>query len=168
MKVHSIKGIENVLRHFHLSEYGGHFGGDRIVAKVLQSGFYWPTLFKDDHNSVLHCDRCPRFGNIFKRHEMSPNNILEVKIFDVLGIDFMRPFISLFNNRYILVVVDYVWKWVEALALPINNAKVVMRFIKKSIFSRFNTPRAIVSDEGSHFAINILQHYLRSMEWHIR
>ncbi|KAL5560368.1 hypothetical protein UlMin_036579 [Ulmus minor] len=82
---------------------------------------------------------------------MPLNNILEVELFDVWGIDFMGPFPSSFGNQYILVAVDYVSKWVEAGAFPTNDAKVVTRFLKKNIFTRFGTPRAIISDGGSHF-----------------
>ena len=56
---------------------------------------------------------------------MPLTNILEVKLFDVWGIDFMGPFIPSFGNLYILVAVDYVSKWVEATALPTNDSKVV-------------------------------------------
>ncbi|KAL5549371.1 hypothetical protein UlMin_004602 [Ulmus minor] len=73
------------------------------------------------------------------------------ELFDVWGIDFMGPFPSSFGNQYILVAVDYVSKWVEAGAFTTNDAKVVTRFLKKNIFTRFGTPRAIISDGGSHF-----------------
>nr|GFA61167.1 reverse transcriptase domain-containing protein [Tanacetum cinerariifolium] len=66
------------------------------------------------------------------------------------GIDFMGPFPSLRGNRYILVAVDYLSKWVEAKALPINDARIVVKFLK-SLFARFGTPRAIISDRGTHF-----------------
>ena len=82
---------------------------------------------------------------------MPLNSILEVELFDVWGIDFMGPFPSSFSNQYILVVVDYVSKWVEAVALPTNDARVVMDFLKKCIFTRYGTPRAIISDGGKHF-----------------
>ena len=78
-------------------------------------------------------------------------NILEVEIFDVWGIDFMGPFVPSFGNQYILVAVDYVSKWIEAIALPSNDSKVVIKFLKKNIFTRFGTPRAIISDGGTHF-----------------
>jgi hypothetical protein len=143
--------MEDILHHCHASEYGGHYGGERTAAKVLQSGFYWPTLFKDAHFFVLKCDRCQRVGNISKRHEMPLNTILEVELFDVWGIDFMGPFPSSFGNSYILVAVDYVSKWVEAVALPTNDAKAVIKFLRRNIFSRYGTPRAIISDGGSHF-----------------
>nr|XP_027067481.1 uncharacterized protein LOC113693100 [Coffea arabica] len=72
-------------------------------------------------------------------------------LFDVWGIDFMGPFPSSFNNKYILVAVDYVSKWVEAIASSTNDSKIVLRLLKKNIFSRFGIPKAIVSDEGKHF-----------------
>ncbi|XP_022867324.1 uncharacterized protein LOC111387037 [Olea europaea var. sylvestris] len=82
---------------------------------------------------------------------MPLNSLLEVEIFDDWGIDFMGPFPSSFSNQYILVVVDYVSKWVEAVALPTKDAPVVVYFLKKNIFSRYGTPRAIISDDGKHF-----------------
>nr|GFA28018.1 Pro-Pol polyprotein [Tanacetum cinerariifolium] len=54
------------------------------------------------------------------------------------------------SNKYILVAVDYLSKWVEAKALPINDARVVVKFLK-SLFSQFGTPKAIISDRGTHF-----------------
>ena len=82
---------------------------------------------------------------------MPLNSILEVEIFNVWGLDFMGPLPSSYGNKYILVGVDYVSKWVEAIASPTNDAKVVTKFLRKNIFSRFGTPREIISDGGSHF-----------------
>ncbi|CAN6716294.1 unnamed protein product [Malus baccata var. baccata] len=97
------------------------------------------------------CDRCQKMGNISRRNEMPLNNILVVELFDVWGIDFMGPFPSSFGYLYILVAVDYVSKWVEAIATRTNDHKVVLNFLKDVIFCRFGTPRAIISDGGSHF-----------------
>ena len=82
---------------------------------------------------------------------MPLKNILEVELFDVWGIDFMGPFPSSYNCQYILVAIYNVSKQVEAAALPTNDAKVVVTFLKKNIFTRFGVPRAIISDGGSHF-----------------
>ncbi|GJT08469.1 retrovirus-related pol polyprotein from transposon TNT 1-94 [Tanacetum coccineum] len=77
--------------------------------------------------------------------EMRQNAIQVCEIFDIWGIDFMGPFPSSRGNKYILVVVDYLSKWVKAKALPTNDARVVCRFLK-SLFARFGTPRTIISD----------------------
>nr|GFA92758.1 reverse transcriptase domain-containing protein [Tanacetum cinerariifolium] len=80
-----------------------------------------------------------------------PQNFIQIcEIFDVWGTDFMGPFPSSKGNKYILVAVDYLSKWVEAKALPTNDARVVVKFLK-SLFSWFGTPKAIISDRGTHF-----------------
>ena len=78
----------------HALPYGGHFVGGKTAQKILQSGFYWLTLFKDCFEWVKHCDACQRMGNISRRNEMALQGILVVQIFYVWGIDFMRPFPS--------------------------------------------------------------------------
>ncbi|XP_030478231.1 uncharacterized protein LOC115695296 [Cannabis sativa] len=85
--------------------------GTRTAAKVLQSGFFWPTLFKDANDFVKACDRCQRTRNNSRRNEMP----------------------------------------LTATATPANVGKTVLSFFQKYIFTRFGTPRAIISDEGSQF-----------------
>ena len=84
-----------------------------------------------------------------KKNEIPLNSILEIKLFNVWGIDFMGPFLSSCEKKYILLVVDYVSKWVEAIPTVTSDAKVVLKFLHKYIFSRYETLREIVSDEGN-------------------
>ena len=102
--------MESILNHCHNLACGGHFRGQRTAAKVLQSGFYWPSLFKDAHQFVSTCDKCQRTGSTSKRDEQPLQVILEVELFDIWGMDFMGPFPSSFNHKYILLAVDYVSK----------------------------------------------------------
>ncbi|GJR00824.1 reverse transcriptase domain-containing protein [Tanacetum coccineum] len=134
----------------HNGPTGGHHGANYTAKKVFDSGFYWPTIYRDAHDLVTRCDACQRQGKISQKDKMPQNAIQVCEIFDVWGIDFMRPFPSSRGNKYILVAVDYLSKWVEAKLLPTNDARVVVKFLK-SLFSRFGTPRAIISDRGTHF-----------------
>nr|GFB97246.1 reverse transcriptase domain-containing protein [Tanacetum cinerariifolium] len=129
---------------------GGHYGASYTAKKVFDSGFYWSSIYKDNFELVKHCDSCQRQGKVSQRDEMPQNFIQICEIFDVWGIDFIGPFPSSKGNKYILVAVDYLSKWVEAKALPTNDAQVVVKFIK-SLFSRFGKPKAIISDRGTHF-----------------
>nr|XP_016477568.1 PREDICTED: uncharacterized protein LOC107799022 [Nicotiana tabacum] len=131
--------------------YCWHFGGIRTTAKVLELGLYWKTLFRDAHDWVKSCDKSQRTGNISLHHEMLMTTIQEVEVFDVWGIDFLGPFISSYGNKYILVAFDYVSKWIEVVALLTNDAKGVIGFSRKNIFTRFGTPRTIISDSGTYF-----------------
>ena len=97
------------------------------------------------------CDKYQRLGKISRRHMMPLNPILVADLFDVWGIDFMGPFPSSFGYVYILVGVDYVSKWVEAVPCKATDHKVVLKFLKDYIFSIFGVPKAIISDGGSQF-----------------
>ena len=82
---------------------------------------------------------------------MPLNPILVLYLFDVWGIDFMGTFPTSFGHSYILVGVDYVSKWVEAIPCKTNYHRAVLKFLKENVFSRFGVPKAIISDGGTHF-----------------
>nr|GEY12383.1 reverse transcriptase domain-containing protein [Tanacetum cinerariifolium] len=109
-----IKEAIDIINACHSGPTGGHSGANYTSKKVFDSGFYWPSIYKDAFELVKCCDSCQRQG-----------------------------------NKYILVAVDYLSKWVEAKALPTNDARVVVKFLK-SLFSWFGTPKAIISDRGTH------------------
>ncbi|GKA12622.1 reverse transcriptase domain-containing protein [Tanacetum coccineum] len=111
-----------ILEHRHSGPTEGHHSASVTGRKVYEAGFYWPSIFKDAKDYV----------------------------FDIWGLDFMGPFPDSRGNKYILVTVDYVSKWVEAQALPINDARVLVKFLK-GLFARFGVPKALISDRGTHF-----------------
>nr|GEY31922.1 reverse transcriptase domain-containing protein [Tanacetum cinerariifolium] len=138
------------LKACHEGPSGGHHGANFTAKKVFDAGFFWPSIYHDAHEMIKTCDICQRQGKISQRDEMPQNSIQVCEIFAIWGIDFIGPFPSSKGNKYILVAVDYLSKWVEAKALPTNDARVVFKFLK-SLFSRFGIPRAIISDRGTHF-----------------
>ncbi|GJY07522.1 reverse transcriptase domain-containing protein [Tanacetum coccineum] len=147
--VHGQEAVD-ILTACHNGPTRGHHGANYTSKKVFDSGFYWPTIYRDAHDIVKSCDSCQRQGKISQKDEM-PQNVIQVyKIFDVWGIDFIGPFLSSRGNKYILIAIDYLSKWIEAKVLPTNDARVVVKFLK-SLFARFETPRAIISDRGTHF-----------------
>ncbi|GJW22518.1 reverse transcriptase domain-containing protein [Tanacetum coccineum] len=139
-----------ILKACHKGPTGGHYSANITARKVFDAGFFWPTIYQDAHSMIKSCDACQRQGKISHRDEMPQNAIQVCEIFDVWDIDFIGHFPSSRGNKYILVAVDYLSKWVKAKALPTNDARVVVKFLK-SLFSRFGAPRAIISDRGTHF-----------------
>ncbi|RVW91318.1 Retrovirus-related Pol polyprotein from transposon 297 [Vitis vinifera] len=102
---------------------------------------------EDEQQGILsHCHE-----NACGGHFASQKTAMKLRLFDVWGIDFMGPFPMSFGNSYILVGVDYVSKWVEAIPCKQNDHRVVLKFLKENIFSRFGVPKAIISDGGAHF-----------------
>ncbi|GJU37034.1 reverse transcriptase domain-containing protein [Tanacetum coccineum] len=92
------KELQEILEHCHMGPTGGHYGADITAKKIFESGFYWPTIFKDAARYIRECDACQRAGNISSRNQMPLTNIL----------------------------------WVEAEALPTNDARVVVKFLRRN------------------------------------
>nr|GEZ15761.1 reverse transcriptase domain-containing protein [Tanacetum cinerariifolium] len=93
----------------------------------------------------------PWFVDFANYHDEMPQNAIQVyEIFDVWGINFMGQILSSRGKKYILVAIDYFSKWVKVKLLPNNDARVIVKFLK-SLFARFGTPRAIISDCSTHY-----------------
>ena len=135
-----------VLTFCHSEACGGHFFTRKIVDKILQAGFYWPTLFKDCFDFCKTCARCQQLGGITKRNMMPLTPILIIEIFNCCV------------YLYILLAVDYVSKWVEAIPTRTNDHKVVLKFLKEHIF--FLALECLVQSlvmVGSIFVIDLLK-----------
>ena len=102
------------------------------------------------------------------KNQMPLTNIFINETFYVWGIDFMGSFISSFGNLYILLVVDYVPKWIKVKTTLTSEAKVVLDFVKTHIFDRFGNPKATISDHDTHFcnrAIEALLYNYHVTHW---
>nr|GEX45185.1 reverse transcriptase domain-containing protein [Tanacetum cinerariifolium] len=154
-KVIDTKGAENYAAD-HLSRLENPYE-NIFDPKEINETFPLESLNKVAHQdpSTPWCVASQEAIDILKAYHSGPTgghygaNYTAKKVFDS-GIDFMGPFPSSKGNNYILVEVDYLSKWVEAKALPTNDARVVVKFLKP-LFSRFETPKAIISDKGTHF-----------------
>jgi transposase InsO family protein len=140
-----------ILRKCHSAEYGGRYSHFRTQAKVWSSGFYWLEMHEDTKRYVASCPKCQRTGNISQRNSMPLRYNLQVDLFDVWGIDFMGPFKNSHGYEHILVTVDYVSKWVEAMPCRKASTEESIEMIKSMIFPHFGTTRILISDGGTHF-----------------
>nr|GFB22079.1 reverse transcriptase domain-containing protein [Tanacetum cinerariifolium] len=109
---------------------------DQIIRRCV-SGQEAVDILKACHSGPTGGHHGPNYTA--RKDEMPQNSIQVCEIFDIWGIDFMGPFPSSRGNKYILVAVDYLSKWVEAKALPTNDSRVVCKFLK-NFFARFATP----------------------------
>ncbi|XP_039841724.1 uncharacterized protein K02A2.6-like [Panicum virgatum] len=89
--------------------------------------------------------------NISQKNAMPLNYNLQIDLFDVWGIDFMGPFVNSHGFEHILVMVDYVSKWVEAMPCRKASTEESIHMIKSVIFPRYGVPRILISDGGTHF-----------------
>jgi hypothetical protein len=124
-----------------------------LFAPMLRCGRVVSTayMYDDAKSFVRRCSRWQRHRNINTRDAMPLILNLQIHIFDVWGIDFMGPFPNSDGCEYILVAIDYVCKWVEALPCRATDAMHSKWMFHEVIFLRYEVPRIVISDGGSHF-----------------
>nr|GEZ25158.1 reverse transcriptase domain-containing protein [Tanacetum cinerariifolium] len=149
-----VKGMTSQQKNKFFKDVKHYFWDDPFLFKICADQVIQRCVHgKEALDILIACHNGPtggHHGKISQWDEMPQNSIQTCEIFDVWGIDFMGQFLSSRGNKYILVAVDYLSKWVKAKALPTNDARVVCKFLK-SLFARFGSPRAIISDRGTHF-----------------
>nr|GEY91188.1 reverse transcriptase domain-containing protein [Tanacetum cinerariifolium] len=153
----TVKGMSSQQKKKIFKDVKHYFWDDPYLFKICADQIIQRCVHGQKANDILKaCHEGPTGGHhgasfTAKKHDKPQNAIQVCEIFDVWGIDFMGPFPSSIGNKYILVAVDYLSKWVEAKALPTNDARVVVKFLK-SFFALFGTPRAIISYRGENRA----------------
>ncbi|GJT91557.1 reverse transcriptase domain-containing protein [Tanacetum coccineum] len=135
-----VKGMSSQQKKKFFKDVKHYFWDDPYLFKICANQVIWRCVFgQEAYDILMDCHNGPTGGHHGANYTAKK------------GIDFMGPFPSSRGNKYILVAVDYLSKWVEAKALPTNDARVVCKFLK-SLFARFGTPRAIISDRGENRA----------------
>ena len=116
-------------------------------------------MYDDTKEFIWRCIPCQKHGNIKAREAMPLSTNLQLELLNVWGIDYMGPFPKSKGYEYILVAVDYVSKWVEAMSCRAADAKNSKMF-EETIFPRFGVPRIVISDGETHFTNKNFHNYL--------
>ncbi|XP_056685866.1 uncharacterized protein [Spinacia oleracea] len=150
-----------VLEDLHQGLCSSHIGGRALAEKALRTGYYWPTLKEDALDLVKRCDKCQRFAHLIRRSAQKLTPITSPIPFAKWGMDLLGPYTTAPGGlRYVIVVVDYFTKWVEAEALKNTKTQDVRAFIWKNIITRFGVPQSIVFDNGPQFKTPKLENWL--------
>ena len=122
--------ILEILKACHDEPCGGHFVDKRTAYKILNLGYYWPSIFKDAKRYVRSCDTCQRIGRPLPSDEMPLQPQVLIEPFEKWALDFIGPFNPPSKGkRYILVCIDYVTKWMEAKALQRDTRQTLVNFL---------------------------------------
>ena len=152
-----------VLKHEHAGVAGGYFSADITAKTIMWSRLWWPTLHMDAEIYVAQCEECQRTKPPRAQELMPLRPIMSARAFAKWGIDFVGPIKPPAKGsgaQYIIVATDYLTKWVEAKAMPRNDARTMAKFLFKDIFTIYGLPLEIVSDKGVHFVNEVIEFLL--------
>lgn len=143
--------VNYVLIEAHDKPLGGHFGLKRTL-DAIKMRFYWPTLDPDVQRYVKSCDSCQRrkTGPTKKQGIMIPMPIPR-QPFEIVGMDLMGPLpISGNGNQYVLVITDYLTKFVITHAMRTTTSNKIMEVLRKNLFYLHGIPKIIITDNGTN------------------
>ncbi|KAL3701750.1 hypothetical protein R1sor_019772 [Riccia sorocarpa] len=149
--------VPKILEEAHEGPSGGHGARESTAQKILHTGLWWPTIFKDCHSHVRTCNECQRSATLKEGMPLKP--IFPLGVFQKWGLDFIGPIKPASfptGKRYIITATDYTTKWVEAECYRTNDKKVTAKFIYENIITRFGVPVELVSDQGGHFLNGVI------------
>jgi len=132
---------------------GSHVGGRTLMLRIVRGGFFWPTMKNDCVEYVKKCESCQKHADWSRAPLEVLHSINTPWPFHTWGIDILGPFPKGVRQfKFLIVVVEYFTKWIEAEPVAVISGSRVREFIWKNIICRFGVPRQIISDNGTQFA----------------
>jgi hypothetical protein len=145
------------LEDFHEGPIGGHFGIKTNAKIMLYLGYWWPTMHKDVVELCQNYDICQHLEPISQSGKCPFKPVMAFEPFMKWGLDSMGSIklaTRYTGNKYIIVLTNYIIKWVRAKALWDNTAKSTTKFIYEQIITHFGCLTHLVSDQCCHFIKN--------------
>ena len=144
-----LQDVRQVLTEGHGGISGGHFNYETTYKK-LRRNFYWPDMSKQINEFVSTCSACQRATKPKRSNPLRPIEVS--KPMELIGIDLVGPLeLTTSGNRYIVVVTEYLTKWVEAQAIPDKKGSTIAKYLFREIYARYGTPERMISDQGTEF-----------------
>lgn len=148
---------QTILEELHEGVCGGYPGSRPLSKKVINQGYYWMTLQKDEGRYGKRCEVCQKFGKISWQPSVPQTLMLTAWPFDISGIDLMEKFSrSRWGSEYLIVVVDYFSKCIEAKPLASPTEENTLNFLHDFVLCRYEIPWVIITDHDTQFATKLV------------
>ncbi|KAJ8385959.1 hypothetical protein AAFF_G00177800 [Aldrovandia affinis] len=140
----------------HFNDIGHHLGQKKTVHRI-QTKFYWLGIVKDVVDWIKLCETCQHT----ERNKNMTRTIRPIKVeapWEILGIDIFGPFPeSRQGNTNVVIITDYMSKWVEASPIQKRDSLSVARCISTAIY-RFGSVKTVYCSQSVDFCDEVTKH----------
>ena len=155
---------ESILQEAHGGSLSGHLGGNKTFKRIKER-FYWPGYSHDTREWCRTCPNCAARKNPPQQRKGPLQNMRAGYPMQTVATDIMGPFpCSKRGNKYILVASDYFTRWVEAYAIPNQEAITVAKTLTDNMFCRFSLPSQLHSDMGAQFESELIKELCKTLQ----
>ena len=144
-----------ILTESHAGAFSGHFAV-RGLYKKLAKQYWWPHMYSDIYHHCRSCLTCASYNGSGRRHHPPLKPLPVGAPFERLGIDIMEMPLTPAGNRYVVVMIDYLTKWVEACAIPDQSSETLARVLVDYVICRHGVPKELLSDRGANLLSNLM------------
>ena len=151
---------EKVMAEMHSGPFGGHFAARGTYEKLARR-YYWRGMYADVYRHCQGCLTCAAYRGGGRRTRAP---LLPIKVglpFEKVGVDILEMPVTDCGNRYIVVFMDYLTKWVEAFPLPDQTSESIARLLVDHVICRHGVPKELLSDRGSNLLSGLMQDVCR-------
>lgn len=143
---------DKILHEFHYASSGGHFSTPTTAIKIIQVGYFWPSMLKDTDNLVRGCKECQYYTGRGKKLAMPLRPMSVEEPFAQWGLDFIRMINppSSTRHKWILTATDYFTRWSKAVPLQNSSKSEVLAFLE-DLTCRYGPPKIVISDNAYIF-----------------
>ena len=139
-----------IIREVHMGSCGMHDGPRQVVAKIMNLGYYWPTMHRDAREVIQKCDSCQAHASVPRLPKADMISVTSAWPFMKWGMDIVGPLSEGPGRvKFLIVAIDYFTKWMEAKPVATITGKQIVNFAFDNIVCRFGIPAFIITDNGT-------------------
>ena len=146
---------QKLLHETHSGPYAGHFAAKSLYDKLARR-YWWRGMYADVHKHCKGCLTCASYRGGGRRTRPP---LMPIKVggpFERVGVDILEMPLTMDGNRYVVVFLDYLTKWVEAFAMPDQTSESIARLLVDHVICRHGVPRELLSDRGANLLSELM------------
>ena len=147
---------QKLLGILHSGAFAGHFS-PKALYHTLAKTYWWKGMYSDSHKFCRSCLTCATYQGTARKAKPPLTSIPVGGPFHRVGVDIMELPLTVHGNRYVIVFIDYLTKWVEAYPTEDQTSETIANLLINEIICRHGVPEILLSDRGTNLLSAVIR-----------